>query len=100
MTKGRRESDIRDTAYKFYLNEEQTTCDDERLYRAFIRGAEWADSNPSESMPSDADIVNIINLVFEYISIDQADMDSRYLSCTNYGMFKYIKDKLSKTYGK
>jgi len=41
-----REEQIKDTAEKFYLNNEQNNYEDERLYKAFIRGAKWADDNP------------------------------------------------------
>lgn len=41
-----RKEQISDTAEHFYLNNEQNNYDDERLSKAFIRGAEWADANP------------------------------------------------------
>lgn len=45
-----REKQIKDIAEKFYLNEEQPLSDDMEKYRAFIRGAEWADKNPSDKL--------------------------------------------------
>lgn len=41
-----RDEQIKDTAERFYLNNEQDNYEDERLYQAFIRGAKWADANP------------------------------------------------------
>ena len=45
-----RDEQIKDTAERFYLNNEQDNYEDERLYQAFIRGAKWADANPQMKM--------------------------------------------------
>lgn len=56
-----RKEQIADVAEKFYLNNEQNNYEDERLYNAFIRGAEWADSNRF----NDNLINKIIDLLYE-----------------------------------
>lgn len=56
----KRHNELVDIAEKFYLNEEQPLSDDMEKYRAFIRGAEWADKHPSDDM-----ILRIVKLYAE-----------------------------------
>lgn len=76
-----RKEQISDTAERFYLNNEQNNYDDERLSKAFIRGAEWADEHPKDKrqLLTDEMIIKIINLYNSW-GVDKVDENSKVLS--------------------
>lgn len=86
-----REEQIRDTAERYYLNNEQNNYDDERLSKAFIRGAEWADTNPYNEEIDEVELDKlatkntIANLGYDF---DPHDHTDHYGTNANWASYK------------
>lgn len=91
MDMEQREKQIKDIAEKFYLNEEQPLSDDMEKYRAFIRGAEWADKSPSDDMILRAVALYAeATLMWNKLKMDRMDYPEKWVDSEGFKL-DYIK---------